>query len=937
MLGGGGGGIGEGRRSHLRAPVQSHLQADGRLHVPKVEDKWRAAAGSHAAPPCGSSQAHAGKGGKDGHGSKEKAARPGVGGGDGQQKQRGRQASLGDMGLLSALQPLNRNLASTRRSKGRPVAAVAGRERSGGGHGRGDMGGEGSGSPNSSEEGYEERRDAARKRRRGGGRQAEKGPAAAAGGQERPSKCGGKGKTPSPERSPSIAAPTPCPAVAGGAGGGANTTWIASGVEMGKLWKALPCCCSLSMGLLLSSLPLQLLYSSLRGMSKEQRSVEARKIRSTRAVPASPAVEAAPAAALAVKLFFTSQPPHMYVLPLDDSLCRIKCTVPRPQRFGCIARLLTFRKRTPVCSGAQELLERLALAGLALPAAARLRELRDTCLMAWLSEPQLLQRDEKELDEAYCLTELVRRHRVTDESVGCGAEAGAAGREPKEPLQQLSVDLSLAMGLFCVLQERLKDRVPLAALRVEMQVAAILARMQRTGVEFDPHLLQRHESSARVRMAECERAAARFAGHELNLSSPQQLAEVLYTRLKLPLPADKTTANRHAPTDENTLKALTAHHPLPAIVLEYRQLQNLLSKWVDADWVRQAASKAALVAAAKTSQANCQLRTVRCHCSWHQTCTATGRLSSSGPNLQAVTKYTLEMASGENAAIAVNIRDAFVAAPGYCLIAVDYSQMELRILAHLSGDPLLTQLLRSASDEGGDVFNLIAATLLRRPTAQQGRVTAEERNEAKRLVYGMIYGLTPWGLAKQLGCDKTSAGKMINSFLATFTGVRDWLRVARQTARANGFVQILSGRCRPLKGIASPDVRERAEAERKAVNTAVQGFAADLIKLCMCKWSELEDSTQQQVEGDPPAGAGTACHPSSVRLIAQIHDELLFECSCSAADPVEVAHTIKGLMEGIATLQVPLVANVTIGERWGSLRSLPPRGTALNPQKPGTG
>ncbi|DBA78569.1 TPA: hypothetical protein ACH3X1_008502 [Trebouxia sp. C0004] len=312
------------------------------------------------------------------------------------------------------------------------------------------------------------------------------------------------------------------------------------------------------------------------------------------------------------------------------------------------------------------------------------------------------------------------------------------------------------------------------------------------------------------------------------------------------------SARTHHPTDEVALKQLTGLHPLPPLILEYRCMHNIFTKWIQPPWVHQ------MAAASAGGQ-------VRVRCSWNQIATATGRLSSSSPNLQAVTKYTTSVRGlppEPHAALGsskqdINIRDAFVASPGCLLIAADYSQIELRVLAHLSGDLKLIQVLRQAG-VGGDAFALIAKTWLRKPHDTDRPVVSEEREKAKRVTYGIIYGLSPWGLAKGPGGLDIQVGQaqnLITSFLNHFSGLKQFLEKTKHEARGRGYITTFSGRCRPIKALSSsgqgctPAASQRtaAEADRKAVNSTIQGSAADLIKLAMCSWAAWQHALCTQV------------------------------------------------------------------------------------------
>ncbi|KAA6418852.1 MAG: DNA polymerase I [Trebouxia sp. A1-2] len=498
--------------------------------------------------------------------------------------------------------------------------------------------------------------------------------------------------------------------------------------------------------------------------------------------------------------------------------------------------------QSAVCFDIQGVCGKLSRLGCQLPEACQVR-LKDPKLMAWLHEPQLMQRDEKQIE---------------------GYGVPTPSEHPLPPLQQLKSDMLQAVQLTAALEGCTMPYLPQKVLQVETQIAVILAQMEFDGMGFNAQHLLHHERCLRTQIADIEQQAAQLVGSSINLSSASQLSIALYDTLALPTPqqrSDRGSARTHHPTDEVVLKQLTGLHPLPALILEYRCMHNILTKWIQPPWVQQIAAFSA------GGQ-------VRVRCSWNQTATATGRLSSSSPNLQvgnrlffaqpqgplnqtAVTKYTTSARgvppephapSGSGSSKQdINIRDAFVASPGCLLVAADYSQVELRVLAHLSGDTKLIQILRQAG-VGGDAFALIAKTWLRKPHDTDTAVLSEEREKAKRVTYGIIYGLSPWGRAKGpggLGMQVGQAQNLITSFLNHFSGLKQFLEKTKHEGRSRGYITTFSGRRRPIKALGSSEQgcmpaasqRAAAEADRKAVNSTIQGSAADLIKLAMCSWA----------------------------------------------------------------------------------------------------
>lgn len=427
-----------------------------------------------------------------------------------------------------------------------------------------------------------------------------------------------------------------------------------------------------------------------------------------------------------------------------------------------------------------------------------------------------------------------------------------------------------------------------AHMQLEMRVAAILAGMHLRGIGFDPKVLEGHGEILRQRLLDLQaEAMAALGGEPINLGSNQQVAQALYTRLGLPTPNDHQQGGggKQLTTKDEVLQQLCQFSPFPALVLEYRALQKTHGTYIDP----------------LLKRARLDLRTNehRIHCDWHGTRTATGRLSTSSPNIQAIQKYTLRggestLEGGESTSgwLEINVRNAFVASAGCVLIAADYSQIELRILAHCSNDEALTQLLCQAGTKG-DVFAYLWNQFQGKPFGTA--VLKANREKAKRTVYGIIYGQGPQGLASKLNISVDDARGLVDKLYSCFPRVQHFVQSVKTRARKQLQTFVCSGRTRPLPNLRSPDVRLRAEAERQAVNTVFQGSAADLIKVAMIKWSEC------MRREDP-----------RVRLVAQIHDELMVECPLALAEGV--ARATKTIMEGVQQLKVPLVVNVQSGQ-----------------------
>ncbi len=408
---------------------------------------------------------------------------------------------------------------------------------------------------------------------------------------------------------------------------------------------------------------------------------------------------------------------------------------------------------------------------------------------------------------------------------------------------------------------------------VELPLVFVLASMEQAGVRLDAAELDRQRERLEARANGLRDRVMSLCPRPFNLDSPRQLAEILFSpaqgeRPGLGLRVVKKTATG-ASTDVEVLEKL-ANDPkvqtkVPELVLEYRQLTKLLNTYLVA--LREAIDPA----------------DGRVHASFHQTGAATGRLSSSDPNLQNI---PIRSADGRE------IRKAFRAEPGHALVSADYSQIELRILAHLSKDRALTQAFR----EGKDIHKAVAAETFRVPIDQ---VTDEQRSAAKMVNFGIVYGITPYGLARRLGetSDYEHARRVIEDYKKRFSGIESFLRRCVEEAKRDGFVRTMLGRRRPIPQVHSRNPAERALGERMAINTVVQGSAADLIKIAMVR---LHESLRREF---PQA-----------RLLLQIHDELLVECPSPQAQAV--LSRMRQVMEGAMQLDVPLQADGGVGEDW---------------------
>lgn len=470
-------------------------------------------------------------------------------------------------------------------------------------------------------------------------------------------------------------------------------------------------------------------------------------------------------------------------------------------------------------------------------------EADDVMLMAYLVNP---------LSNDYLLPALA--------SEWLGRTRGAAHASPAEDAHWVS---QLAPKLLQQL-----DHLGLRELyeTIELPLVGVLADMEIAGVRVDTGLLARLSEELEQELVGLRRQIFTLAGTEFNLDSPKQLGEILFEKLNLPV-LKRTRKTKGYSTDQEVLEELAVSFEVPRLMLDYRQMTKLKSTYIE--------SLPKLVRA----------DTGRVHTSYNQTVAATGRLSSSNPNLQNIPIRT---------ELGRKIRGAFVAEPGHRFVAADYSQIELRVMAHLSEDPAMIDAFLKDQDiherTASEVFGI---------AAQMHQ--AEYRRRAKVINFGILYGLSAFGLAKQLQISRAEAQRFIDSYFARYRGIRSWLDKTLLEARATGQVRTLFGRVRPVPELRGSDKNVKSFGERIAVNTPIQGTAADLIKLAMV---QLHKRMRE---------SGLAS-----RIILQVHDELVLECPESEVQ--QVADLVKEVMEGVYTLKVPLRVDVGIAANWKDLK-----------------
>jgi len=403
------------------------------------------------------------------------------------------------------------------------------------------------------------------------------------------------------------------------------------------------------------------------------------------------------------------------------------------------------------------------------------------------------------------------------------------------------------------------------AYEMDLQLAPVLFRMEQAGVRIDLGVLDGLSKRFAIEMNRVGERIFELAGRRFNINSPKQLGEVLFTDLGLPAPTSRGKG-KAVSTAQDVLENLAESHEVPRLVLEFRHLSKLKSTYIDA---------LPLLADADS----------RVHTTFNAAAVATGRLSSVNPNLQNIPTRT---------ELGREIRAAFTAAPGTQLLSADYSQIELRLLAHFSGDPLLVH----AYQNNEDIHTLTASEVFGVPAAEMDKQT---RNRAKAVNFGIVYGISPFGLAAQLGIPQSEARAYIERYFARYASVQSFIERTLEETRKTGSVRTLFGRIRPIPDIESRNPNQRGFAERTAINTPLQGTAADLIKLAMI-------SIDRKL----------AERGLKTRMVLQVHDELLFEVPTS--ESAEVEALVRAEMEGVVKLKVPLVADLKSGNNWRDMK-----------------
>ena len=484
----------------------------------------------------------------------------------------------------------------------------------------------------------------------------------------------------------------------------------------------------------------------------------------------------------------------------------------------------------------------------------------DTIIAHYLLQPEL----RHSMDY---LAEILLKYKTIHIDELIGAKGKNQGSMRDVPLEKISIYAAEDADITLRLREVLEPQIEEMGLKelfydVEMPLVRVLATMERTGVLIDDFALAQSSGVMTAEMQRIERNIREISGANINLSSPKQVGELLFDVLKISDKARKTSKGQYV-TDEETLEALRSKHPVVGEILEYRGVKKLLSTYIDA--------------LPKLINA----RTGRVHTSFNQTVTATGRLSSSNPNLQNI---PIRDEQGKE------IRKAFIASEGRVFMSADYSQVELRLMAHLSQD----ENMLAAFNADHDIHAATAANIYKVPIEE---VTSDMRRKAKTANFGIIYGISIFGLSERLGVSRAEAKELIDGYFMSFPGVKDYIDTTIENARRDGYVETLLHRRRYLPDINSRNANVRGYAERNAVNAPIQGTAADIIKIAMVKIADRLKREGLKAE-----------------MLLQVHDELNFNVPLDEVERVKAL--VREEMEGAFSLSVPLRVDIGVGANW---------------------
>lgn len=529
-----------------------------------------------------------------------------------------------------------------------------------------------------------------------------------------------------------------------------------------------------------------------------------------------------------------------------------------------IARLFTDKDITVVMHNGKFDYEVLRTNGIALKGGeypSPSCKIADTMVAAWLLDP------DKTGGASYALEYLAEKNLALSgiEYDDIVPKGGSFADVPLDKAADYGAeDADFTLQLWHLFRERLeKNKLLNLFIDVEMKLLPILAEMELRGIHVNTKALDKYDAELTGEIETVQKEIYEIVGHEFNIASPKQLQEILFEELKLP--HGKKTKTGYS-TDTTVLEELSAYHPVPQKILTYREKTKLQSTYVEA--------------LPKLCDKNKRL-----HTNYMQTGTATGRLSSRDPNLQNI---PVRNEDGRR------IRSAFTALPNTHLISADYSQIELVVLAHLSGDKNMCK----AFSEGVDIHRATASLLFSTPPE---KVTADERRVAKTINFGIIYGMSAFRLARDLGISRTQAASFIEHYFTQYSSIRHFIDSTISFAETHGYVETIFGRRRKIININSKNKTEKAAAERIAVNTPVQGSAADIVKQAML---DVDSSLRKEKNG--------------ARLLLQVHDELIFECPSEKSVLDATIDMIRNKMEGAVKLSVPLRVSIEAGKNWGT-------------------
>ena len=491
----------------------------------------------------------------------------------------------------------------------------------------------------------------------------------------------------------------------------------------------------------------------------------------------------------------------------------------------------------------------------------------DTMIAEFLVDPGSHRLGLKDMAEGYLQAGMTH----IEELIGKGkAQISMADVPVEKAAPYAAADAEITLRLRPVLQQRLADAGAEALFsKIEMPLVPVLEKMEQAGVALDIAFFQQMSGELSLRLAEIELEVIRAVGYPFNLNSTQQLSKVLFDTLHLDPPdRRKKTASGHFSTSADVLEELSGKHPVVDWILEYRELAKLKGTYVDA------------------LPAQINPRTGRVHTSYNQTGSVTGRLASSEPNLQNIPTRT---------ELGRKVRQGFIAGPGNLLLSVDYSQIELRIVAHMSGDEAMLAAFRA----GQDIHAATAAAILNKPVDQ---VSKDERRHAKAINFGLIYGMSAFGLTRTTDLTLGEAEQFVKAYFQQFPGVKSYLDGIRQIAAQQGYVETLLGRRRYFPNLKSQiNLALKAREEREAINAPIQGTAADILKIAMVRL--------------PPALSQAG---SKAVILLQVHDELVLEVP--AAEIKAAAGIVQRVMESAYPLSIPLLTEAKVGTHWGDLR-----------------